>query len=136
MPTTKRILCPERLRRVPKTFSWVDHRLVRDRHISRCSHEALALYLLLVTVADAEGLSYYSDPFAGQLLGMNESTLVSARRQLCQVGLIAYSKPLYQVLSLNTPEAGLPVHTRRSGSNGSEAIPIGNVLKTAMGGEA
>jgi hypothetical protein len=34
MPTTKRILCPERLRRVPKAFSWIDHRLVRDGHIS------------------------------------------------------------------------------------------------------
>ena len=60
MATQKRVLCPQRLRKVPRAFSWIDHRLVRDGHISRCSHEALALYLFLVTVADAEGLSYYS----------------------------------------------------------------------------
>ena len=137
MPTTKRILCPERLRRVPKAFSWVDHRLVRDRHISRCSHEALALYLFLVTVADAEGLSYYSDPAVGRLLDMNEAVLASARRALCRVGLIAYCKPLYQVLCLDTPEAGLAVSSRhRPECSGGEAISISEVLRQAIGGAA
>jgi hypothetical protein len=133
MPTTKRILCPERLRRVPQAFSWVDHRLVRDRHISRCSHEALALYLFLVTVADAEGLSYYSDPSVGRLLDMSESMLISARRDLCRAGLIAYRNPLYQVLSLDTPEASLPVRSRHPERNGGEALSIGEVLRRAIG---
>jgi len=135
MPTTKRILCPERLRRVPQAFSWVDHRLVRDRHISRCSHEALALYLFLVTVADAEGLSYYSDSSVGQLLDMNESMLASARRDLCRAGLIAYRNPLYQVLSLAPPEAGLPAESRRRAAcrGGGEAISIGEALRSAIG---
>ena len=53
----KRLLRPERLRAVPSQFSWLDHRLVRERHLERCSTEALALYLFLVTVADAQGLS-------------------------------------------------------------------------------
>ena len=61
MAVIKRVLCPERLRRVPPQFSWIDHRLVRDRHIAGRSAEALALYLFLVTVADGQGLSYYSD---------------------------------------------------------------------------
>ncbi len=133
MPTTKRILCAERLRRVPKAFSWIDHRLVRDGHISRCSHEALALYLFLVTVSDAEGLSYYSDTKAGGLLNMDESTLGSARGDLRRAGLIAYRSPLYQVLSLDTPEAGLPVRARRSERRGGETVPIGEVLRQAMG---
>jgi len=50
MAVIKRVLCPERLRHVPPQFSWIDHRLVRDRHIIGRSAEALALYLLLVTV--------------------------------------------------------------------------------------
>ena len=134
MSTTKRILCPERLRRVPKAFSWVDHRLVRDRHISRCSHEALALYLFLVTVADAEGLSYYSDLAAGQLLGMDEATLRSARRALCRAELIAYEVPLYQVLSLEDP--AVPLRPRRPRGGNGEAVSIGEVLRQAMGGAA
>lgn len=54
----KHPLCPDRIRKVPKQFSWIDQRLVRDRHIDRCSHRAAALYLFLVTVADAQGLSH------------------------------------------------------------------------------
>ncbi len=65
---TKRVLCPERLRQVPQRFSWIDQRLVRDGHIAQCGPQALALYLLLVTVADAQGLSYYSDKSAARLL--------------------------------------------------------------------
>ena len=53
----KRLLVPSRMRRVPRQFSWVDQRLVRERYIARCNPEALALYLFLVTVADARGLS-------------------------------------------------------------------------------
>lgn len=33
--TIKRVLCAERVRRIPAQFSWVDHRLVRERHIER-----------------------------------------------------------------------------------------------------
>ena len=48
----KRLICPQRVRRIPSQFSWVDHRLVRDRHIESCSHPALALYLFLIAVGD------------------------------------------------------------------------------------
>ena len=108
MATVKRVLCPERLRRVPDQFSWIDHRLVRDRRIAGRSAGALALYLFLVTVADGQGLSYYSDATAGRLLGMDISTLCRARRELAVAGLIAYQSPLYQILSLDDPVAGLP----------------------------
>ena len=57
----KRLICPERLRRVPPGFNWVDHRLMSQRFLERCDHRALALYLFLVIVADIQGLSYYSD---------------------------------------------------------------------------
>jgi len=131
----KRILCRERVRRVPRQFSWVDHRLVRDGHISRCGAEALALYLFLITVSDAEGLSYYSDAAAGRLLNMEETVLASARRELCKAGLIAYRHPLYQVLSLDDPYAGLPAPARPSPCRSSgEAISIGEVLRQAAGG--
>ena len=68
---TKRLLRPERLRTVPSQFSWLDHRLVRERHLERCSTEALALYLFLVTVADAKGLSYYADASVCTRLGVS-----------------------------------------------------------------
>lgn len=99
----KRVLCPARLRKVPPQFNWVDHRLIRDKHICRCSVQALALYLFLVSVADAEGLSYYSDGSISRLLPLDAPALQRARQELIAAQLIAYQKPLYQVLSLDAP---------------------------------
>ena len=104
----KRVLCRERLRRVPSQFSWIDHRLVRDKHISRCSLGALALYLFLVAVCDGEGLSYYSDQTLCRLLPLDESALARARQELIAVRLIAYQRPLYQVLSLEPSSPSRP----------------------------
>jgi hypothetical protein len=108
MPVIKRVLCPQRLRRVPSQFSWIDHRLVRHRHIARCSHSALALYLFLVAVGDGEGLSYWSDASICRLLRFEPVALARARQELISAELIAYRPPLYQVLALEDPEARLP----------------------------
>jgi hypothetical protein len=108
MAVIKRVLCPQRLRQVPKQFSWIDHRLVRDRHIVGRTAGALSLYLFLVTVADGSGLSYYSDQGICQLLPLDGAALAAARRELLAAGLIAYQKPLYQVLALDAPAPGGP----------------------------
>ncbi len=81
----KQPISSAKLRKLPKQFSWVDQRLVRDRHIDQLSHQACALYLFLLTVADAQGLSFYSDLAACRRLSMP----------------VAYDKPLYQVLALD-----------------------------------
>lgn len=103
----KRVINPERVRKIPAQFSWVDHRLVRERYIERCDTQALALYLFLVTVADAQGLSYYSEAALSRSLSMEVSRLGQARAALIRAGLIAYQRPLYQVLALDPP----PVQT-------------------------
>ena len=105
----KRLLRPERLRRVPSQFSWVDHRLVREHHIEHCDAHAWALYLFLVTVADAEGLSYYADASLGRRLGLDREQLACGRRDLIAADLIAYEAPLYQILSLDNVVPNQPV---------------------------
>jgi hypothetical protein len=97
----KRLIDPMRVRKaLPHGFGWIDHRLLRDGYISHCSPQALALYVLLVCASDAQGLSYYSAPRIGQLLSLEPAALSEARRELIGLGLIAYQKPLYQLLSL------------------------------------
>jgi hypothetical protein len=86
----------------------VDHRLVRDRHIDQLSHQACALYLFLVTVADAQGLSYYADASLCQRLSMTSPALHHARHALITRGLVAYQCPLYQVLALGTDPMEAP----------------------------
>ena len=119
MAINKRVLCSDQLRRVPPRFSWIDHRLVRDKHIASRSAEALALYLFLVTVADGQGLSFYSDDGICRLLPLEGPALTRARQELIRARLIAYERPLYQVLSLDKP----------TGPRGGPPQTLGQILR-------
>lgn len=112
----KTLLIPSRRRRVPAQFSWVDQRLVRERHVGRCGAHALALYLFLITVADAQGLSYYGDDAIAERLGWSAAQVHAARAELLRADLIAFRRPLYQVLSLDgiAPIADPPSLASRS----------------------
>ena len=107
----KQPLSLAQLRQVPKQFSWVDQRLVREHYIDRLSHPACALYLFLLTVADAQGLSYYAEPTLCRRLSLSQATLRQARQELITCHLLAYRRPLYQVLALgshDTPSTSHP----------------------------
>jgi hypothetical protein len=113
----------QRVRKIPKSFSWVDHRLVRGKYIESCSNAEAALYLFLVCVADNKGLSYYGDKSIMTKLSMDLLTLQNARSGLVENSLIAWRTPIYQVLCLE------PVNSvHRSGS----CMSLGDILKTAM----
>ncbi len=128
---TKHLLRPERLRHIPPSFSWVDHRLVRHHYLPCADHSAWSLYLFLVTVADVQGLSYYSDRAIGRHLKMDAVALSAARQQLVQADLIAYQKPLYQVLALpEDPKSSVALPSERSGQTQS----VAEVLRRALQG--
>lgn len=91
---------PDRLRSAPSGFGWVDHRLVRLGYTSHLSVEAQALYLFLVTVANESGLSWYSDETLCRQGNLSRRQLDSARQELAACSLVAYSRPVYQVLEL------------------------------------
>jgi hypothetical protein len=115
---------------VPAQFSWIDQRLVRDSLLPCCEPIAWALYLVLVIVADAQGLSYYSDATLSRLLKLEPLQLARARQQLIAGDLLAYKKPLYQVLAL--PPASTLASTQRSG----QTLSVGEVLRRAVEGGA
>lgn len=103
MNASKQVICSERMRRLPARFSWVDQRLVRERHLDRLDTYAAALYLFLITVADAQGLSWYGDTSTARRLSIDEERLRRARGDLVRAGLLAYARPVYQVLALGDP---------------------------------
>ncbi|MBX3669533.1 MAG: hypothetical protein KF778_22450 [Rhodocyclaceae bacterium] len=76
---------------------------MREPYLERCDAPAAALYLFLVTVADSQGLSYYCDAALVRRLSLSAARLDQARADLIRVGLIAWQRPLYQVLSLDVP---------------------------------
>ena len=111
----KRPLDPRRLRsRPPRGFGWLDHRLLREGYLARCSPAATALYCLLVCAGDAHGLSFYGDPRVCTLLAMEPALLPRVRGELVELGLLAYRKPLYQVLALGGGAAPVRVAASRS----------------------
>lgn len=96
----KKSICPQRLRKVPSQFSWVDQRLLREDHMLLCDTKSLAMYLFLIVVSDSEGLSYYKDSTICKYIKINLADIVEARNILIRADLIAYKNPLYQVLEI------------------------------------
>ena len=129
MAINKQPIYPHLVRRVPEQFSWIDHRLVRERHIDHISQGAAALYLFLVTVSDARGLSYYGDETVQSRLGMSECELASARLNLVEQRLIAWKAPLYQVLALDHRREEPPMQVS------SPPHSMQEILQKIMGGE-
>jgi len=111
------------MRQVPAQFSWVDQRLVRDRHLDHLDVYAAALYLFLVTVADAQGLSWYGDASMARRLSIDESRLRRARLDLIRAGLLAYVRPLHQVLALGDLSPPPPWHAAAAGEAPSVPVP-------------
>ena len=89
MKTVKHVLRPERVRLVPEQFSWIDQALVQRHFIDRCDTRSAALYLFLVTVADAQGLSYYGTSSIAARLHLRADEIGAARQHLIALDLIA-----------------------------------------------
>jgi hypothetical protein len=81
--------------------------------------------LFLVCVADAQGLSYYSDKAIMKKLDLDIQDLGKARSGLIKNNLIAWQEPIYQVLSLEPK-----VVTQRSG----QLMSLADVLSSVVGG--
>jgi hypothetical protein len=124
----KQLLRPERQRQVPAQFSWVDQALVRQHFIDRCEARSAALYLFLVTVSDAQGLSYYGAPTLARRLRLSDEQLASARQQLIDLELIAYRLPLYQVLAL----PGTVAAPRTPATTGGQPVSLATLLQLAQ----
>jgi len=114
----KRIVNPQRLRRIEGGFSYVPHRFLTDGFLSSlCQHELL-LYLLLVLASDRHGLSFYSYDSICSLLQLTLEQYVEARDGLIEKDLIAFDGTIFQVLALpekpiEKPNTGAAVKPQR-----------------------
>jgi len=61
---------------------------------------------------------------------MDQNALDDARANLIRIGLIAWQKPLYQVLSLDRPEREKPAPR----SNMDHTLSLGDILEMAREG--
>lgn len=100
--------------------------MVREGYIEQISHPSGILYLFLLTVSDAQGLSYYSDPATCKRLKMDQTTLNQSRDELIHLALVAYKRPLYQILALD------PVDSPQIEKKLSDFESLGQIFKQMM----
>lgn len=122
----KLLIHPDRLRRIPNSFSWLDRRFLSDGYLERLSGEAALLYFFLAMVSDRNGVSFYGDRRTSKLLQMTCARLDCVRGELIQEGLIAYRPPFYQVLALPM-RTSLITNSKRTPKG---PIQIGTLIET------
>ncbi len=96
----KKIISPQRVRRIDGGFSFVPHRFLTDGFLKTLSQQELLLYIFLILAADRYGLSFYSHDRICSFLHMALEQYTAARDGLIEKDLIAFDGTLFQVLSL------------------------------------
>jgi hypothetical protein len=117
---------PDRRRSIRGSFSWIDHRFLREGFDQGLTRLEKLFYFILVAVSNKDGVSFYSDARLAELLDIRfPHELDGARKELVARDLIAYESGIYQVLDLpaSSPRkardssAPLPDHAGRSSSS-------------------
>ena len=96
----KKILNPDRIRRIDGGFSFIPHRFICDGFLASLQQKELLVYLFLVIVSDRHGLSFYSYDAICTLLQLDLDQYINARDGLMDKDLIAFDGTVFQVLDL------------------------------------
>lgn len=108
----KKIISPERVRRINGSFSFIPHRFLTDGFLTSLTREEILLYFFLVLVSDRYGLSYYAYDSICSLLQLAIDDYIEARDGLIKKDLIVCNGTLFQVLDL--PEKPLNQPLRKA----------------------
>ena len=117
----KRILNPDRIRRIGKGFCFIPHRFLTAGFLSSLTQSELLLYLFLALASDRYGLSYYSYDSICRHLAMDLDRYIEARNGLIEKELIAFDGTIFQVLELPAQPPAKP--------HGSVARTLPNIFK-------
>ena len=130
----KKVLCPDRVRRIGGSFAFIEHRFLRDGFFASLTHDELLLYVFLVIAADRAGLSYYGYDKICTLLGMDVDEYIVARNALIDKDLIAFDGRLFQVLRLpEKPVVSAPRLLRTSEDMaGRDPATVHQIIRDAL----
>ena len=96
----KKVLDPNRIRRIDGGFSFIPHRFIADGFLATLTQKELLLYLFLIMVSDRHGLSFYSYDAICSFLQFTLDQYHEARNKLIEKDLIAFDGTIFQVLDL------------------------------------
>ena len=101
---------PQRVRRIEKSFAWIDHRLLRNGYLAVMTHQDQVLYLFLALAADRHGVSFYRKEKICDAVSLDWGQFEIARDRLISMKLIAFEP--YSALTPNGYYQVLPVDGR------------------------
>jgi hypothetical protein len=122
----KKILQPNRLRRIDGGFSFIPHRFVTDGFLSALNQKELLLYFFLIVVSDRNGLSFYAYDVICSLLEFSVDDYIMGRDGLIQKDLIAFDGTLFQVLDL-------PRRTLRPTAQADREDRVADLVQQSLG---
>jgi hypothetical protein len=122
----KKILQPNRLRRIDGGFSFIPHRFVTDGFLSALNQKELLFYFFLIVVSDRNGLSFYAYDVICSLLEFSVDDYIMARDGLIQKDLIAFDGTLFQVLDL-------PRRTLRPTAQADREDRVADLVQQSLG---
>lgn len=129
----KKILKPDRIRKIQGGFGFIPHRFLSDGFLAALNQHELILYMFLVIASDRYGLSFYGDNSICTFLGLTVDQYLKARDGLIRVDLIAFDGTIFQVLSLPAPVTTCRRKRPRARvENGP--VSIAQVFKQTIGG--
>ena len=118
MPTKKPlpVVAPDRVRRPPRSFAWIDHRVRSSGWLPLLDPPEIGLYLFLVLAADRDGLSCWRlDRIEREMPCFERNVLWRARTRLVELDLVAFRPwragdpdDICQVLSIRPPNPASP----------------------------
>ena len=117
---TTHVVQPHRVRKIERSFAWIDHRLLRSGYLAAMTHQDQSLYLFLALVADRNGVSFYRKEKICDQLGLDFGQFEVARDRLIDLKLIAFEP--YSALTPNGYYQVLPV-------DGSPPAPTAELLR-------
>ena len=129
----KKVLNPERIRRINGGFSFIPHRFLADGFLASLDQQEILLYLFLILASDRYGLSFYSYDSICSLLQITADQYVKARNGLMEKDLIAFDGTIFQVLSLPEP---LNTYRRKQplSMQGKGPVSIAQVFQQSLKG--
>ncbi len=134
-------LRPDRVRKIDGSFAFLPHRFLRDGFWASLDHREMLLYILLVLVADRQGMSFYFDDRLAAILRLVLDDFLAARDGLLRKGLLAYDPagPRYQLLALPQRPALAAAHPpapRTPPPAVAHPAPIGNLIRDWLAAHA
>lgn len=131
----KKVLQPDRIRKITGSFAFIEHRFLRDGFFETLTPNELLLYLFLTLVANKDGVSWYPYDKICDILKWILDEYLDARNGLISKNLIAFDGHVFQVLDLPHQPLEREIKVLKTDQDFEQNDPatIQNLIRTSWG---